>query len=82
MVLVLPWIRRRTAATARHSNSQVRGAQPGPTIRRTFVTDAIRSGLPPHIADKICIHSAMDTTMRYLNPQKLHQTGEKLQVAC
>lgn len=30
-----------------------------------FVTDAIRSGLPPHIAAKICGHAALDTTMGY-----------------
>jgi len=34
-------------------------------FRRIFVTDAIRSGLPPHIAAKVCGHSTMDTTMGY-----------------
>jgi hypothetical protein len=34
-------------------------------FRRIFVTDAIRSGLPPHIAAKICGHSTVDTTMGY-----------------
>ncbi|MGI5048245.1 tyrosine-type recombinase/integrase, partial [Streptomyces sp. JAC25] len=34
-------------------------------FRRIFVTDAIRSGLPPHIAAKICGHAALDTTMGY-----------------
>ncbi|WP_406136836.1 tyrosine-type recombinase/integrase [Streptomyces sp. NBC_01089] len=34
-------------------------------FRRIFVTDAIRSGLPPHIAAKICGHTALDTTMGY-----------------
>ncbi|MFI0716401.1 integrase [Streptomyces inhibens] len=29
------------------------------------MTDAIRSGLPPHIAAKICGHAALDTTMGY-----------------
>ncbi|MEU4351129.1 hypothetical protein [Streptomyces sp. NPDC023838] len=33
--------------------------------RRIFVTVAIRSGLPPHIAAKICVHAALDTTMGY-----------------
>lgn len=32
-------------------------------FRRIFVTDAIRSGLPPHIAAKICGHSTVDTTV-------------------
>jgi hypothetical protein len=34
-------------------------------FRRIFVTDAIRSGLPPHIAARICGHSTVDTTMGY-----------------
>ncbi|MEU1436470.1 tyrosine-type recombinase/integrase [Streptomyces sp. NPDC005786] len=34
-------------------------------FRRIFVTDTIRSGLPPHIAAKICGHAALDTTMGY-----------------
>ncbi|BCB84871.1 hypothetical protein Psuf_021840 [Phytohabitans suffuscus] len=34
-------------------------------FRRIFVTDAVRSGLPPHIAAKICGHSTVDTTIGY-----------------
>jgi len=34
-------------------------------FRRIFVTDAIRSGLPPHIAARVCGHSTVDTTMGY-----------------
>ncbi|MEU9472015.1 site-specific integrase [Streptomyces avermitilis] len=34
-------------------------------FRRIFVTDALRSGLPPHIAAKICGHSSIDTTLGY-----------------
>jgi hypothetical protein len=34
-------------------------------FRRIFVTDAIRSGLPPHIAAKVCGHSTVDTTVGY-----------------
>ncbi|MFL6124814.1 tyrosine-type recombinase/integrase [Actinophytocola sp.] len=34
-------------------------------FRRIFVTDAIRSGLPPHVAAKLCGHSTVDTTMGY-----------------
>jgi integrase len=34
--------------------------------RRIFVTDAIRSGLPPHIAAAICGHQLPDTTMGYV----------------
>jgi hypothetical protein len=34
-------------------------------FRRIFVTDAIMSGLPPHIAQIICGHKTIDTTMGY-----------------
>src|SRR5258706_2010081 len=34
-------------------------------FRRIFVTDALRSGMPPHIAAKICGHAVLDTTMGY-----------------
>jgi integrase len=50
-------------------------------FRRIFVTDALRSGLLPHIAAKICGHTVLDTTTGYANSQELHQTGEKPQVA-
>jgi len=34
-------------------------------FRRIFVTDAIMSGLPPHIAQVICGHKHIDTTIGY-----------------
>jgi hypothetical protein len=34
-------------------------------FRRIFVTDALRSGLPAHIAARICGHQAVDTTLGY-----------------
>lgn len=34
-------------------------------FRRIFVTDAILSGLPPHIAQVICGHKSITTTMGY-----------------
>ena len=34
-------------------------------FRRIFVTDAIMSGLPPHIAQLICGHKNIDTTIGY-----------------
>ncbi len=39
----------------------------GPTTSggHIFTTDALRSGLPPHIAAKICGHALLDTTMGY-----------------
>jgi len=34
-------------------------------FRRIFITDAIRSGLPPHIAQVIAGHTSINTTMGY-----------------
>lgn len=34
-------------------------------FRRIFVTDAIMSGLPPHIAQIICGHATIETTLGY-----------------
>ncbi|MGY5060707.1 site-specific integrase [Streptomyces sp. 900105755] len=34
-------------------------------FRRIFVTDAIMNGLPPHIAQVICGHKSVDTTIGY-----------------
>ncbi|GGM26305.1 hypothetical protein GCM10010129_83470 [Streptomyces fumigatiscleroticus] len=34
-------------------------------FRRIFVTDAIMNGLPPHIAQVICGHKSIDTTIGY-----------------
>jgi integrase len=34
-------------------------------FRRIFITDAIRSGLPPHIAQVLAGHSDINTTMGY-----------------
>jgi len=45
-------------------------------FRRLFATDALRSGLPPHIAAKILGHLDLGTTMGYANSRELHQTGE------
>jgi len=50
-------------------------------FRRLFVTDAILNGLPPHIAQILCGHRDIGTTMGYKNPRELHQTGEFSQVA-
>ena len=39
------------------------------------------NGLPPHIAQVICGHRDISTTMGYKNPLELHQLGEKPQVS-
>jgi hypothetical protein len=62
------YIRECLVATSRAAQIMVAGEPLGWTphdFRRIFVTDAIRSGLPPHIAAKICGHSTVDTTMGY-----------------
>ncbi|MFI0479386.1 hypothetical protein [Actinomadura sp. 9N215] len=49
--------------------TELTGTNGGPLIfqahdfRRIFVTDAIMNGLPPHIAQVICGHKTIDTTM-------------------
>jgi Phage integrase family len=50
-------------------------------FRRIFITDAIMSGLPPHIAQIIAGHRDLNVTMGYKNSRVLHQPGEKPQVA-
>jgi hypothetical protein len=53
------------------AGSRVRGHDGQPLIftphdfRRIFVTDAIMNGLPPHIAQVICGHRDISTTMGY-----------------
>jgi hypothetical protein len=38
--------------------------------------------MPPHIAQLICGHHDINTTLGYKNPRELQQTGVKPQVAC
>jgi hypothetical protein len=40
------------------------------------------NGLPPHIAQIICGHNSLDTTIGYKKPRELHQMVEKSQVGC
>lgn len=53
------------------AESGIRGADGQPLIftphdfRRIFVTDTIMNGLPPHIAQIICGHHSINTTMGY-----------------
>ncbi|WP_244205207.1 site-specific integrase [Streptomyces bobili] len=47
-------------------------------FRRIFVTDAIMNGLPPHIAQVICGHKSIDTTIdtrRSTLPRRSRPTG-------
>lgn len=50
-------------------------------FRGIFITDAVMSGLPPHIAQVIAGHKDINTTMGYKKARELHQAGEKPQVA-
>jgi len=47
---------------------------------RFFTTDAIMSGLPPHIAQIIAGHRDINVTLGYKKSRELHQTSEKPQV--
>ncbi|MFJ9344337.1 tyrosine-type recombinase/integrase [Streptomyces sp. NPDC101733] len=46
-------------ATRRHTNTA------SADTRHVFITDAIRTGLPPHIAQVIAGHANINTTMGY-----------------
>lgn len=66
--LTRSYIRERLVATSQSAQITAAGdplERRPHDFRRIFVTDAIRSGLPPHIAAKICGHAAPDTTMGY-----------------
>lgn len=51
-------------------------------FRRMFATEAVTGGLPVHIVARLLGHKNINTTQAYMNYRELHQTGEKLQVAC
>ncbi len=56
----------RTAAASRLTDATGQPLRFTPhDFRRLFLTDAIRSGLPPHIAAKIAGHRVLDTTLGY-----------------
>ena len=52
------------------------------TLRHAFITAALDAGVPLRDVQKAASHADPRTTMRYDNPQELHQTGEKPQVTC
>nr|WP_240653795.1 tyrosine-type recombinase/integrase [Streptomyces sp. AcE210] len=67
-----PWTTARTQVRIRTRYALAASGLTGPggeqlrytphDFRRIFVTDALRSGLPPHIAARICGHRRVDTT--------------------
>lgn len=52
------------------------------TLRHACATRNYERGVDLVAIQQMLGHWHVGTTMRYVNPQKLHQTGEKLQVAC
>jgi len=51
-------------------------------LRHTLATQAINRGMSLEAIAALLGHRSMRMTMVYANPRELHQTGEKLQVAC
>ncbi|MEC3977712.1 tyrosine-type recombinase/integrase [Amycolatopsis sp. H20-H5] len=51
-------------------------------LRHTLATLAINRGMSLEAIAALLGHHSLDMTLRYANPQELHQTGEKSQVAC
>jgi site-specific recombinase XerD len=79
---VLAMLKRRCADLAEH-HPGFRTTQFTPhDVRRIFATELVNSGLPIHIGAALLGHLNIQTTRGYANPRELHQTGEKLQVAC
>jgi site-specific recombinase XerD len=50
-------------------------------LRHSFITHLIEFGYPERFAQDQAGHSYASTTAIYTKSRKLHQTGEKLQVA-
>jgi integrase len=50
--------------------------------RHSFATRLRQGGADPAQVQALLGHPSVDTAARYFNPRELHQTGEKLQVAC
>ena len=51
------------------------------TLRHAFITAALDAGVPLPDVQEAASHADPRTTMRYDNSRKLHQSGEKMQVA-
>lgn len=52
------------------------------SLRHSLATRLMESGTPVEQIADILAHQSVESTGVYLNPQKLHQMGEKPQVAC
>jgi len=51
-------------------------------VQITFGTELTRRGVDLVTVAELMGHASLETTRLYTNPRELHQTGEKLQVAC
>ena len=51
-------------------------------LRHYCASQLYRAGMSLFAVQELLGHSWTGTTARYINSQELHQTGEKLQVAC
>ncbi len=66
-------------AVGRHAGIQ--GLRPH-QLRHTYATRLRQGGADPAQVQALLGHASVETAGRYFNSQELHQTGEKLQVAC
>ncbi len=51
-------------------------------LRHTLACDMVRAGVSLPEIGQVLRHRSLVSTAIYANPRELHQTGEKLQVAC
>jgi site-specific recombinase XerD len=51
-------------------------------LRHSAATNWVRAGTDLDVVQALLGHASLASTTVYLNPRELHQTGEKLQVAC
>jgi len=51
-------------------------------LRHSYAQRHVDAGTPVEVLKELMGHDCLTTTSAYYNPRELHQTGEKLQVAC
>jgi site-specific recombinase XerD len=51
-------------------------------LRHSYISHLVEDGADPTFVQHQAGHSWASTTAIYTNPQELHQTREKAQVAC
>ena len=51
-------------------------------LRHSFGTALAEAGVDLAVIQALLGHVHVDSSVGYINPRELHQTGEKLQVAC